>query len=345
MTGLTYKPMYVTIDRFELLMERMDRFYLLIEKMEKAVNELREVKHEMKGIKEVNSIIINSGAIPIGDEEKTKFESLDKDHNLNLKIRKNIPKQNTDGLLKDKTMNSLLTDKDTQSDINQYPILYLVNTRKKSNQWHKFGTNLDGIVMESDCILEQERVWNEINMQLMATLGSMNGLKPYNQLTETYNVKLNLIPNTNCTGSNMNQAKNIYDQLSSIMKTKLLNGIIDKDKAPGAYQLLQRYRTLDDGFMILTRIIFGLSSQLGGISEDPQELVGNFKIIDNEHLTDFYFRAIQAQNIINLQNDKTGQKQRLIGIFTQLLYNSKPDYRLDINTQYLECNKLGKLEI
>ena len=190
--------------------------------------------------------------------------------------------------------------------------------------------------MESDCILEQEQVWNEINLQLMTTLGSNNGIKPYKQPTENYNIKLNLITNSSYKGSNINQARNIYEQLISIMKTKLLNGIIGKDKSPKVFQLLQIHRLLDDGFDILTGIIFGLSSQLGRTSEYTQDLVSNFKIINKENITDFYYRDIETQNIINLQNDTTGHKNRLIGTFLKLLYNTMNEYRIEINSQHKE---------
>ena len=154
-----------------------------------------------------------------------------------------------------------------------------------------------------------------------------------------YDVKINLIPNASYKGSNMNQCKNIYDQLSGMMKTKLLDNIIFKEKCPKAYQILQRNRTNDDGFEILTKIIFGLSSQLGGISEDPQELVGKFNIIDNENITEFYHREIKNSNKITLQNDKTGQENIFIGRFKSLIYNNNEKYRIDINDKYQEWLK------
>ena len=95
-----------------------------------------------------------------------------------------------------------------------------------------------------------------------------------------------------------------------MMKTNVLDNIIFKEKFPKANKILQRNITNDDGFEILTKIIFGLSSQLGGIYEDPQELFEKFKIIENEHVTDFYHREVTNSNIIILKNDKTGQENR-----------------------------------
>ncbi len=64
--------------------------------------------------------------------------------------------------------------------------------------------------MESDCILEQERIWNKLKLALISTLGSNTGMSPYDALTLTYDTKLKLLPNDEYKGSNMSQRqKNI----------------------------------------------------------------------------------------------------------------------------------------
>ena len=86
--------------------------------------------------------------------------------------------------------------------------------------------------------------------------------------------------------------------------------------------MLQRNRTLDEVFEILKKNVFVLSSQLGGISEDPQEIVNNFNIIDNENLVEFYHKSVTNSNIIILQKYTTWQNNIFIGKFTSLLYKN-----------------------
>ena len=87
-----------------------------------------------------------------------------------------LTRENTYGLVDEDTEGKLLQNRDTQKDINQYPILKLVNQGHEKNHWTKFGNNLEKITMERDCLLEQERIWNKVNLELISTLGSNNGM-------------------------------------------------------------------------------------------------------------------------------------------------------------------------
>ena len=95
-----------------------DQYYNMMSKMDEIICELKGNKNEIKGIKEVNSMIINSKYTKITKDEEERIMILDKDYVLNLKIKKNVPIENTYGMLTNESMKTLLTDKDTQSDIN-----------------------------------------------------------------------------------------------------------------------------------------------------------------------------------------------------------------------------------
>ena len=92
-----------------------------------------------------------------------------------------------------------------------------------------FGINLENIIMKSDFILEQKRVWKKINLSLIKKLVRNNGMKIYNKLTPNYEVKYSLISNISFyKGSNINQWSNTCEHLSEIIKIHLLYSIINK---------------------------------------------------------------------------------------------------------------------
>ena len=75
------------------------------------------------------------------------------------------------------------------------------------------------------------------------------------------------------------------------------------------------------GFKILFTIIKQLSPQLGGTFRDLYQYVNTLKINDGEPVIDFYLRALNISNEIQLQQDVTGQNNRLIQRIVTLLFN------------------------
>ena len=74
---------------------------------------------------------------------------------------------------------------------------------------------------------------------------------------------------------------------------------------------------------------------MGGFARDLQAYVQTLEMIDGEPIIDFYLRATDMWNEIEIQQDKTGQANRLIFRFVTLLseiydfYHAFVDIRMD----------------
>ena len=55
-----------------------------------------------------------------------------------------------------------------------------------------------------------------------------------------------------------------------------------------------------------------MSPQLGGHARDLEIYVHSLKICDGEPLVDYYTKALHMYNKISIQNNQTGQKNKLI---------------------------------
>lgn len=95
-------------------------------------------------------------------------------------------------------------------------------------------------------------------------------------------------------------------------------------------------RLQTDGFLLPKDIVFGLSAQLGGSSSDPQYLVDTFKQHDGEVVSDFHMRVLEVNSVIELQKDQTGQSNRLIGKYIEILYNVNTMFQITLHRYYQE---------
>ena len=59
---------------------------------------------------------------------------------------------------------------------------------------------------------------------------------------------------------------------------------------------------------------------MGGEFRDLQEYVKTLKINDGEPVVEYYLRALQMSQEINIQGDQTGQHNRLMQRFIALLF-------------------------
>ena len=97
-----------------------------------------------------------------------------------------------------------------------------------------------------------------------------------------------------------------------------------------------------DGFELLHKIIFTLSPQLGGEAQDLQQLVSTLDLVNGEDLPLFLHKAQKLSNIITLQQDTTGQNNRLTHRFITLLY-AIPDYKCYLHEYVHQANQHLKL--
>ena len=74
------------------------------------------------------------------------------------------------------------------------------------------------------------------------------------------------------------------------------------------------------GFDLLFTIIIKISPQLGGYARDLELYVTSLKFSDREPVLDYYLRALRVFKNIPLQQDFTGQNNRLIRRFVILLF-------------------------
>ena len=74
-----------------------------------------------------------------------------------------------------------------------------------------------------------------------------------------------------------------------------------------------------DGFQVFKYLVFGLSSQLGDISADPQTILNDFKFFDGEKLSEFHTRDQEIIITITLQNDTKGKVNLMTGKYLELL--------------------------
>ena len=95
--------------------------------------------------------------------------------------------------------------------------------------------------------------------------------------------------------------------------------MIEVSKSQNANTALKENVMLDDGFKLLWAIVQNSSPQLGGDAHDLQRYVMSLALHDGEALLDFYIRTLQMLQEIKLQQDMTGQHNRLIRRFVSLL--------------------------
>ena len=157
----------------------------------------------------------------------------------------------------------------------------------------------------------------------MTTLSAHSFLPDYEDLTQDFDFTQHLIPPS--THPQYQDCSNAYKQYDRALLLHILNPhTIPQDKAPTAFQVVQENSLQKDGFCLFFKITVALSPQLGGDYRDLQYYVESLSVSDGEHVLDFYLRALTMMREIKLQNDSTGQGNRLIRRFIILLFNVKP---------------------
>ncbi len=78
-------------------------------------------------------------------------------------------------------------------------------------------------------------------------------------------------------------------------------------------------------FSVLKQLVFKLRPHLGGDTQDLQQLVLEFNIINNESLEQYQHRHQEIHNTISIQKDQTGQDTRLLHFYVSLL-STVPEY-------------------
>ena len=113
--------------------------------------------------------------------------------------------------------------------------------------------------------------------------------------------------------------------MSKILLFHLQNSkTIDIHHEPKA-TLLRRENLLEKcGFKLFIKLVSKLSPQLGGPACDLEVYVKTLKISNGEPVLDFYTMALIVSNKIKLQQDHTGQNNRLIRRFVHLLFHFHP---------------------
>ena len=66
----------------------------------------------------------------------------------------------------------------------------------------------------------------------------------------------------------------------------------------------------DNGFELLTVVVFNISPQLGGLGTKDQYLVISFRLGEGENIPQFHLRAIQIRNENFLLQDQTRNNQQ-----------------------------------
>eukprot|EP00957_Ditylum_brightwellii_P210166 15364630-Ditylum_brightwellii.AAC.1 len=124
------------------------------------------------------------------------------------------------------------------------------------------------------------------------------------------------------------EATGQLNTLSQILCTHIIsNSIIDKESSPICYSILQANIYCKCGFDVLVTIIFGVSPQLGRKHKNAQILVIKFTIYSGEKLSNFCHRALNTQATIQLMQDKTGQSNKFVSKYIELL-NTQPDLQI-----------------
>ena len=83
------------------------------------------------------------------------------------------------------------------------------------------------------------------------------------------------------------------------------------------------------GFEMLYKIVLSFSPQLGGNKcKDSQEMVASLAIEDGKDITTFHHRATLIDHELRLAQDKTGQRNRLLGKYIELLFQQQQYHQL-----------------
>ena len=96
--------------------------------------------------------------------------------------------------------------------------------------------------------------------------------------------------------------------------------IIQEDQAPAVDIWLQENIIPTCVFNVIFQLVFTLNPQLGEDYMDLQQYIDQFQILDGEPLLSFYLRVLQMMQQIKLQNNNTGQDNRIIRSFVSQLF-------------------------
>ena len=293
----------------------------LISMKDKAYIKIAEVKYEMNQFQDEverkqtanekiqlkNRQNINDITYTVKEHSKTQRKMLStlEDHGLKL---------NATGTFSATSPWALTSDAET------YPILRSVG---KQSHFSALPKMLDQIFLDGDDLSSIQHFYDAINAAIMTTLSSNKFLPDYADLSHGFDHILHLLPTS--THTQYNDALNIYKNMSRTLLRHLHDkSTINTQKATSTALILQENNMVECGFDLLFMLVTKMSPQLGGYARDLELYVTSLKISDGEPVLDYYLRALRMFKEIQLQQDSTGQNNRLIRRFVTLLFTYAP---------------------
>ena len=196
-----------------------------------------------------------------------------------------------------------------QSYVTKYPLLFPHS--KSTFNYSKFSDLIKDITLDGDDVCALELFWQSFDTALCTSLSSPFVLTQYKHLDCDYDIQHELLPPRN--HPHFQEAMDTYNIFSHALQLHLIKPTtIDSTVAPNANEKLIKYYNDDDGFRILQELIFILSPQLFGPTEDFSTSILLIKIQPNMSLSTLYDKCIRLSKRIELQQDSSGALIRLI---------------------------------
>ena len=290
--------------------------YKINDKVKDLYNSMNDMKELIK--KEAKKSEDRAIQHSIDDREmKDEIDAINKEYKFNVKqILETKQKTNDNsfeirGLQKTMEKHSLKLNASNgqkggvwalHSDVDMYPIL---KSDDRNYHYTKFRDNLRPIKLEGPKLMDIRDFWRAINVAFMSTLQSNKGFRENELLDEYYLFEDDIVPPVGHT--QRVEGMNAYKQFGAILMGHLKKEeTIQVSKSQNANTTLKENLMLDNGFQLLWTIVQNSSPQLGGDARDLQKYVTTLKINDGEALLEFYIRALEMLQEIEIQKDTTG---------------------------------------
>ena len=313
--------------RIEQLEGSSDRHQMkldkLIQQKDEAFIKIANLRYETNAFKEqvdkdqkMNEKIQQQNKARINNMETIVKSQTNQQRTLLKKMESHEIKLNACG-----TTPSFTTPFQLIPDTDKYPIL-----KSAINQYTHFSNlpkMLQNVTLLDDSLASVQHFYDNVNTAIMTTLTSNVFFPDYEKLNPYFDHEDHVLPDQ--THTKYQEAKNIYKNMSKI----LLNHLKEKDTintrlCPRASLVRQENALQRCGFEMLFKIVKKLSPQLGGHAKDLEPFVNSLKISEGEPVLEFYTRALRMSQEISLQQDETGQNNRLIRRFVHLLFGYSP---------------------